>query len=81
MVWGCMLSEIGLLAVLDQVLGDLALRQKASAVTSLSFRSRGSRRGMAILISLVRLASSRPSVGRVPTFFGRSSFDFDDRRH
>src|SRR5438874_10769063 len=38
--------------------------------------------GMAVLISLVRLASSfsLPATGKVPTFFGCSKFCSDDRR-
>src|SRR5438477_4497239 len=41
-----------------------------------------SSRGMAVLISLVRLASSfsLPATGKVPTFFGCSKFCSDDRR-
>ena len=58
----------------DQVFSEPTLGQERVGGDCFVLILMASKRGMAVVISFVRFASSSPAGGRVPTFFGCNSF-------
>jgi len=66
-----------------QIFGEFTLREQGVDGDVLARDIDGSSRGIAVLISFVRLTSSRPSTGRRPLFLGVADLGLvtDDAHH